>query len=336
MKPEQMPVSASREQYEKNEDRLGEIRQMNPENTEVEELLGVAKEVKDIKKENEKIFEQDREEALAENEKFNQEKASVTEQDAIQLAEVRGKIEQASLEEKKQETGKEEEVSLSSHERKVMVDFSLMLDRADFGGAFKLLEEEIGKAEKIKDVDSGEAGFFKKMFAPKRENVCDVEKIEELVRDIVGKEITKIINNDDVNKYKKLVSAGEGHSEVGEKMLGNLSRGIMDGVEPGEKIRAFNFKRAVAEVGSYDPNHSNVRVDVYMDRLVGWYGNNNPAFKEELSQSAELKKKMSKYLEDIIKSQSSVPASVIQENIQSLVTSGYVSSKEARAFLERI
>lgn len=221
----------------------------------------------------------------------------------------------------------EEEPDFSEYEQGVVSDIRNMMKSDDFSGVFKRIFKERRRADQHQEASSGQAGFFKKLMAPKENAVCDMEKLESETESLLEERLKAIVAKDDLDTYKRYVSAAKSNEAVFHADLPGLSFGVVDFESVGPKIQEFNFGRAKREISSFDQDSSNVHLEDFVSGRAALFGNDDPQFREELLRTPEVRKKFLKLAKGVMSS-NTMGADAIRTRLQGFVSDGYLTQAD--------
>lgn len=220
-----------------------------------------------------------------------------------------------------------EELYFSDYEQGVVSDIRNMVKSDDFSGVFKRILKERKRADQYQEVSSGQTGFFKKLMAPKGDAICDMEKLGGETRSLLEEKLKTIVGKDDLNAYKRYVSAAKNNEAVFDTDLpGGLFLGVTNFESVGPKIQEFNLDRAKREISSFNQNSSVVPLEEFVSGRASLLGNNDPQFREALLKAPEVRKQFLK-LARIITSPDSSSANG-GSYLQELVSDGYLTKTD--------
>ncbi len=350
----------SRQAYEDTEKGIQDVKDIAQGSDSVEELRTLVQEKKGLEAQKAELHGQAWDEANEMNKEHDalaQESAAQAETDAAEVARIRAEIlgesaaseaasvevdsdptspestnfvtEMSLTEQKIQEEQNipEEEPDFSEYEQGVVSDIRNMMKLDDFSGVFKRIFKERKRADQYQEASSGQAGFFKKLMAPKGGAVCDMEKLGSETESLLEERLKAIVAKDDLDTYKRYVSAAKSNEAVFDTDLpGGFSFGVTDFESVGPKIQEFNFGRAKQEISSFDQDSSNVSLENFVSGRARLFGNGDSQFREAILKSSESRKQFLK-LAKIVSSPDSISGNTAS-HLQRLVSDGYLTQAD--------
>lgn len=337
----------SRRAYEENEKGIQDVKDIAKGSGSVEELRTLVREKKALEAQKVELYSHAWDEANEmnkEQEALAQESAAQAKADANEVERIRAEIlgengtgeikknvaheqsaSQPSVTDAFPMTG-EAELNLSVYEQEAVSRIRDMMKSDDFSGVFKRIIKEQNRADKQEEAASDYAGFFKKLIAPKADAVCNMEKLEDATKSLLESRLKEIIAADDIDTYKRYVSAADNNEYAFDRRLHHLSQGLMDFESVGPKIQEFNFRRAKDEIASFDQFTATVHLEDFVEGRADMFGNGDPDFRKALLGSKESRKQFQRLVKFLNRPNSG--AFDTQSRLRECLSKGYLSRQD--------